>query len=194
MMQQTLSIEQVASICGVSLDRVKRWIGKLRLKTCPSLENTAAVLRHDLIDFLVQHNMPIPESLIPFAAKKILFVLSKEVLDDVYMQFVMLFFEKLKTEANCIIDYVSFGAEAKMKIMVYKPAVIILDVTGQGEDSLSILQIIRKTEEFCSIKVIALLRRDVQASTEEQISTLGVEAVMPRSIELRTLIEKIHSF
>lgn len=194
MMQQALSIKQVASICGVSSDRVKRWTGKLRLKTCLSMENTTVVLRHDLIDFLVQHNMPIPESLIPFAAKKILFVLSKEVLDDVYMQFVMLFFEKLRAEANCIIDHVSYGAEAKMKIMVYKPAVIILDVTGPGEDSLSILQLIRKTEEFCSIKVIALLKKDVQASAEEQISELGVEAIMPRSIELRSLIEKIHSF
>lgn len=194
MIQQALSIEQVASICGVSCDRVNRWIGKIRLKICPSKGNTAVVLRHDLIDFLVQHNMPIPDSLIPFAAKKILFVLSGEIFDDIYMQFVLLFFEKLKAEANCIIDYVTYGAEAKMKIMVYKPAVIILDVTGPGEDSLSILQIIRKTEEFCSIKVIALLKKDVQKITTDRISKLGVEAIMPRSIELRSLIEKVHSF
>ena len=95
---ELLDFEQVASLCCVSQDRVRKWVEKRCLKSLSP--ETEQVRCDDLVDFLVQHNMTIPASLLPVEAKKILFVFSSETLGYIYITFLKHFFEKLRVESD----------------------------------------------------------------------------------------------
>lgn len=191
MKSKTLALEKVASICGVSLKRVRRWVEKKGLRTHLLSQNEEVVNYDDLIDFLVQYNMPIPESVMPFKAKKILFIFSKEILDDVYIQFLISFFRRLKKEANFIVDYVSYGPNAKMKLMIFRPDLIVLDIGESEEDAIAISKFIKGTDEFRSIKVVAVAHSTICGDRKNIIENSGIDEVLPRSIEIRPMIRRI---
>lgn len=190
---EILSVEQVASLCGVSIDRVRRWIGKRGLTSYSQDQATEGVERDKLINFLLQHNMPLPESIIPFKAKKILFVLASEMFNDLFIQFFMRFFEKIRKEANCIIDYIAYGPNVKMKIMIFKPHLVLLDTAGCGTDATNTARFIKNTDEFSMIKVISLVEKMPLGSNKHDIQNITVDAVVPRCIDIQSLIKKIES-
>lgn len=177
-------------ICGVSPKRVRRWIEKNELKTCRSGADNAKVLCEDLVNFLVQYNMSIPESIIPFEARKILFVLPEEILDDVYYQFVLRFFEKIKKQANFIVDYITYGPNVKMKLMVFRPDLVLLDTAGAINDAVNLIETIRGNEQFSAIRLMAITE-DNREQTRDYVKRLGIDSTVPRSIEITPLIDKI---
>jgi len=189
--QNALSMEQVAAICGVSQERVRRWIDKKSLLAKRAEGCGLLVRRDDLIDFLVQHNIPIPEAILPFTAKKILFVLSQEAMEDIFMQFVMRFFERLKKEANFIVDYASYGTSLKMKMIVFRPDLVVFGVSGEGKAAATASSLIKNNEGYSSVKIIAITKKDVTENISNYLLSNGVDAIIPRSIELKSLVEKI---
>lgn len=189
--QDLLNIEQVAAICGVSPERVMRWVEKKKLRAGLGADGLRIVRRNDLIDFLLQYNMPIPASVVPYKAKKILFVLSHEVFDDIYMQFVFNFFERFEKNSNMIVDYVSYQSSAKMKMIVFKPDVVLIDVIGNGLDAMHFADHLRKNDECCPVKVVAIISSGIVDSVTDQLRSKGVAAFVPRNIELSSLINTI---
>ncbi len=188
---EILNIEQVASICGVSINRVHRWIKKKGLKALQHEGNREKIEREKLIDFLLQHNMPLPESIIPFKAKKILFVFSSEMVNDLFVQFFFRFLEQIRKEVNCIIDYIAYGPSVKMKIMIFKPHLVLLDTAGCEIDAMNTEKFINNTDEFSMIKVASLIEAITTDSSNNDIQNISANAVVPRCIDIHLLIRKI---
>lgn len=65
----TLTTGQVGRLCGVSLNLVKKWIdrGLLQGPRLPGSKHRR-IRPSDLARFMVQYEMPIPESLRPYVA------------------------------------------------------------------------------------------------------------------------------
>lgn len=190
---ELLNLEQVASVCGVTNDRVRRWIAQRGLETFQADSNREKIEKDKLIDFLLQHNIPLPESIIPFKAKKILVVFANEMLDDLYVQFLFRFFEQIRKEANCITDYIAYGPSVKMKIMVFKPHLVLLDTAGCGNDAANTARFIKKTDEFSMIKVVSLVEKLPSDSNNKNIQPTMVDSEVPRCMDIPLLIKKIES-
>lgn len=188
---EILNIEQVASICGVSINRVTRWIRKKGLKALQHEGNREKIERDKLIDFLLRHNMPLPESIIPFKAKKILFVYSSAMIDDLFVQFFFRFLEQIRKEVNCIIDYIAYGPNVKMKIMIFKPHLVLLDTAGSEIDAMNTARFINNTDEFSMIKVASLVETIPAGASNNDLQNISVDAVVPRCIDIHSLIRKI---
>ena len=133
----SLDIKQVASVCCVSVDRVHLWIKKRGLKATLH-ENNYHVVGSDLVDFLVQYNTPIPGVILPAQAKKILFVFSKETLEFIYVKFLTNFFRKLKNDADFVCDFVSYGKDAKYKLMTFLPDLLVTDTTSTCSEAIKL--------------------------------------------------------
>lgn len=183
-----LNLDQISLYCGTPIRRVVNWVEKKGLAV--SKDNGDRKVSHAvLIDFLVKHNMPIPEAIIPVKVKKILFVFSQElIMDEIVLNFLMKFFEKLKNESNLIIDYCSYGSMANMKLLVFKPDLVILDV-GSADDSCELCGLIKGSDEFESIKVAAIVERSrINSDLKKR---LCADALLPRCVDLKTLMEHI---
>ncbi len=184
-----LNLDQISVYCGTPLKRVNNWVEKKGLPM--TVDNGVRKVSHaDLIDFLVKHNMPIPEAIIPAKVKKILFVFSQElIMDEIVLNFLMKFFEKLKTESDLIVDYCSYGTMVNMKLLVFKPDLVILDV-GSADDSCELCALIKCSDDFENIKVAAIVEKSkINADLKKR---LCADALLPRCVDLKTLMEHIN--
>jgi len=170
--------------------RVSNWVKNRGLKLAGGRGNARKVHIDELIDFLVRHNMPIPDSLIPIRVWKILFVFTEElIMDEIVLKFLMKFFERLKKEANLIVDYCSYGSVVKMKLLVFRPDLVILDV-GSTEESSKLCCLLKSSEEFEGIKVAAIAE---SAKINDALKeTLCVDALLPRRVDIKSLMESIN--
>jgi len=193
MKTQTLNVEQVAAICGVSVGRVKRWIETRVLEANCLSEGNGNIEKETLIQFLIKHNIPIPDSVLPFKSKKALFFLTKDMLDDIFLNFLIRFFNKLKRESNFIIDYVAYGTNAKMKLMVFRPDIVLLDETDNIMEHLGVAHMIKKAEELNFIKVVKITKCDEIELTSINMSSSPFDAIVSRKDDIRSLIYKMNS-
>lgn len=184
-----LDLEQVASVCCVSTNRVKRWIEKRGLKAL-SHNDVMEIQGDDLVDFLVQYNMPIPESILPLKAKKILFIFSAETLEYIYVTFLINFFHKLRKEENFISDSVSYGKNAEYKILTFTPDLIITDTIGDFDNAIDVINFARNIGE---IKLLSIIDKNADEKIKQKIMSAGADAVVSRCIDINELVEQAHS-
>ncbi|MEW6600960.1 MAG: hypothetical protein AB1499_08310 [Nitrospirota bacterium] len=185
-----LSLEQISTYCGIPLKRVNNWVENRGLKMAKVKGHSRKVHLDELIDFLVRHNMSIPDPLIPIRVRKILFVFTEDlIMDEIVLKFLMKFFEKLKKEANLIIDYCSYDTMVKMKLLVFRPDLVILDV-GSMEESSRLCCLLKNSEEFEGIKVAAIAESSkINKGLKEK---LCVDALLPRRVDIKSLMESIN--
>lgn len=185
-----LTMDQVSFYCSVPLRRVNNWVESRGLKLAEKQGEVSRVSVDELIDFLVRHNMPIPDSIMPVKVRKILFVFAEElIMDEIVLKFLMKFFERLKKEARLIVDYCSYGPLVKMKLLVFKPDLVILDV-GSTDESCYVCRLVKKSEEFEDIKVAAIV--ESSKISEQLKARLQVDALLPRCVDIASLMESIN--
>lgn len=192
MRDRTLSLEEVASLGGVSLARVRSWIKKKVLRAEQVEGIGLRVHTADMIDFLVRYNMAIPESIVPLNAKKILFVHGDGADTRSFMQFLINFLIELKKgKREFIIDHISYGSEAKMKMMVLRPDLIILDMTGSDKDALAFSSLIKEIEYFSSVKLIGMTDGALPEELTAIIKKCGIEEVEPVSVAIEPFTRRV---
>lgn len=184
---KAIGIDQVANLCCVSVDRVRSWIERGLLKSSLSME-FEKTRREDLVDFLVQYNMPIPDSILPVKAKKILFIFSSETLAYIYVSFLINFFRRLKKEENFISDYVSYGKNTKYKILTFMPDLIITDTIGAFDES---LEVINFAKNVGGEKLLSIVKKKESSENIEKIKRAGADGVVERCIDINELIVHI---
>jgi len=192
MKHRTLSLEEVASLGGVSLARVRSWIKKKVLRAEQVEGIGLRVHTADMIDFLVRYNMAIPESIVPLNAKKILFVHGEGSDTRSFMKFVINFLMELKKgRREFIIDHISYGSEAKMKMMVLRPDLVILDMTGGDKDALAFCTLIKEIEYFSFVKLIGITDSALHVDLTDAIKKCGIEEVEPVSVAIEPFTRRV---
>lgn len=120
-----ITINQAALIYNVSTDRLCRWLNK---ECVPLVEiNKKKMIRsYDLIQHLVEYNIPIPGTFLKGKIKKLLFIFdhklniqkcSSKIIEIIYL---------IKLNTNYIFDFSLFGENTHLKIMQLRPDIIIL--------------------------------------------------------------------
>lgn len=185
-----LTLEQISLYCSVPLKRVMNWVENRGLSISGTEGDAARVSLQELIDFLVRHNMPIPDSIMPVKVRKILFVFAEElIMDEIVLKFLMRFFERMKKEAHLIIDYCSYGPMVKMKLLVFRPDLVILDV-GSHDEGCDVCSLIKKSGEFEGIKVAAIV--ESSKINDALKGRLLADALLPRCVDIASLMENIN--
>ncbi|MBA3007221.1 MAG: hypothetical protein KKB91_09630 [Proteobacteria bacterium] len=184
----SLDIEQVASVCCVSVARVDRWIDVRGLRVSGQGE-CRNILSSDLVDFLVQYNMPIPEIILPAQAKKILFVFKNETLEFIYVKFLIKFFQKLKTEANFICDYISYGKDAEYKLMTFHPDLLVTDTISAYQEAIHLNKYFKRMGRN---KILSIIDKGMESKDIKKINSSGADAVATRGIDINELVEQVN--
>ena len=186
--KKLLDLKQVASVCCVSVKRVNRWIEKRKLKVNLH-DNEIKVASSDLIDFLIQYNMPIPEIILPAKSKKILFIFSCEPVEYIYVKFLIKFFQKLKEETGYICDYSSYGKDAEYKVLTFIPDLLITDTVNAYKDALSLNEF---SKNIGRCKILSIIDKNMKKQELEKLQLSGAEAVVARSIDINDLVDQIN--
>lgn len=179
-----LKIEQVATLCGVSVTRVHNWIEKNGLKVITS-GVCQKVRQKDLVNFLIQYNMPIPKGILPVNAKKVLLVHSDKRGREAGVEFLQALSEKIGRQSHCFTDIVTYGKGAEYKILTFVPDLILVDTMYAWEEALGV---VRFAGSVGGMRAVALVRRNLAGAKRAQMFRGGAYAVIERKSGWKELI------
>ena len=132
--EKPLTTGEIADLCHIHLRTVLQWIHDGKLKAYRTPGNHSRVQVEDFIAFLKQYNMPIPENFEARGDSRKILIVD----DDINM--VNAIKRILRKEQSFEIDVAYDGFEAGIKLLLFKPALVILEMKMPGMNGFEVAQ------------------------------------------------------
>ncbi|MBF0386409.1 MAG: response regulator [Candidatus Omnitrophica bacterium] len=184
--EKPLTTGEVADLTHVHLRTVLQWIhdGKLKAYRTPGNHSRIQVL--DFIDFLKTYNMPIPEFLsLRGSTRKILIVD-----DDANM--VSSLKRLFKKDSSFEVDVAYDGFEAGIKLLLFKPDIVILDMRMPGMNGYEVAQKVKRSPNCVHTAIIGVSAYFEEAD-KRRLLEIGVEACVDKPFNSEALLAQVHS-
>lgn len=185
---RTLSALEVANICGVVNQTAINWIKSGHLEAFTTPGGQYRVYAEELVHFLKERNMRIPESLTEFLVRdrKILIIDDDEELNTMLKNY----FERKLTDVD--IHQAFDGFEAGRLVTELLPRIIILDIDLPGVNGHKLCSIISNDERLKNPVIISISGLNAD---EERIKILeeGATAFFPKPLDFDGIIKIIDS-
>ena len=176
-----LTLTQAAEHCHVS--RVTLWksvkSGVLKSSTTPG--GHYRILKEDLKSFMLKKGIYPVAGYHP-QTRKILIV------DD--DPSIRTLFSKILSAEQYEIDTAADGFEAGVKIVQFKPGLVLLDLYMPGISGFEICKRIKEVPETSSIKVLAITGFGSEEN-EDKIMASGSDGYLTKPVERKTLLEGV---
>ncbi len=181
--EKPLTTGEIADLCHVHLRTVLQWIHDGKLKAYRTPGNHSRVAVDDFIAFLRQYNMPIPEHLAGRSANRKLLIVD----DDANMvNSIKRFFKK---ESGFEIDVAYDGFEAGIKLLLFKPEIVVLDMKMPGMNGYEVAQKIRRSANCERTKIIGVSAY-FEEGDKEKLAKIGVDYCFDKPFNSQDLIDK----
>ncbi len=178
---EVLTIPQAAKYCAVDRMSMWRWVkaGNIRVSVTPGGHHR--ILREDLEAFIIEKGMyPLAQK--QFPRKKILIVD-----DDVSIERVL---SKMLTDRKYEIGVASDGFEAGIKVMQFKPDLMISDLIMPGMDGFEVCSLLKANSSTSHIKILTFTGYDTEEN-REKILRAGADAYMVKPVDRTALLTTI---
>lgn len=177
---------EVANICGVVNQTAINWIRSNHLKAFVTPGGQYRVYHDDLVSFMKDRGMKIPRAL--FGDDRSLIIVDD---DEAFNNILLKFFEK---ELPNFSIYQSFdGFDAGMKMIKYKPYIVLLDLDLPGVSGKEICEKIKSDVTYNNpyVVIITGLQED---SVEDELKEKGADLVLKKPVDFAVLLEKLNEF
>lgn len=178
---------EVANICGVVNQTAINWIKNNHLKAFTTPGGQYRIYAEDLLDFLNDRGMRVPDELLEITGQKVKKVL---VIDDDAELNDMLKNILSKRFENYEIFQAFDGFEAGRLISEIKPMVILLDIDLPGIDGHSLCRKIKSDMQLASPVIVAISGLGEESESEKIISE-GADAFFPKPIDYDKLTNTV---
>ena len=149
MQEKTYTTFQIAAFCGVRPTTIIKWVNENKIKAYTTVGGHRRILQSDLLHFLTQYKLPIPEELSK-ATKHVLIVEDDPAVGQLLRK-------ALQKALNHVeIEWIKNGIEALLILGKSPPDLIILDVLIPVVDGARILATLRSDIQTRKIKVIGI--------------------------------------
>ena len=168
MNNKTISVSQMAKVCKVSTETIRRWIDRGAVRSTKTLGGHRRITLDDFLRFLNENNIPYDRRL--FAEKRRILIVDDE---DSVIEMLEGYIKDLEEDFE--IDVAKNGFQAGIKVTEEYPDIIILDIIMPGMDGIEVCEKLKSDKRTREIKVIAITG---YASQENVQRMLNAGAVM----------------
>lgn len=181
---KVISISGAADRCNVSRATIWRWIKIGQLKAAKTAGGHYRILKTDLKAFIREKNMH-PQFRTPKAPKRIL------VVDDDPVIFK--YFRQLLNKTDYLLQHAANGFDAGIKIMRFRPDLVLLDLILPDINGFEVCRQIRKNPDMRHIKIIAITGHDTKEN-QKHILAAGADLFLPKPFNNDRALTKIKRF
>ena len=179
---------EVANICGVVNQTAINWIKNNHLKAFTTPGGQYRVYAEDLLDFLQNRGMRIPDELSTLVpqqtAADLLIIDDDESLNNMIKDY-------LGRKVTDVTIHQAFdGFEAGKLISEKRPTMVILDIGLPGVNGFKLCRSIKNDPEHSGIKVISISGLNSQED-ENQIMREGADMFFPKPLDFPKLLEAV---
>jgi excisionase family DNA binding protein len=177
---------EVSKICHVTMKTIAEWVKTGKLIAQKTLGGHRRIKHADLIFFLKQNNIPIPDELEPAKPVRIL------VIDDEIhiINYIIRVFQTSYPDNSYMISSANDGFEAGKQILSFKPDLIMLDLHLPGIDGFKVCENIKSDPLTKHIKIV-VVTGDNSEETHNRVIKLGADGYIKKPFQIETLLEEI---
>lgn len=186
---RTFSALEIAKLCGVVNQTAINWIRAGHLKAFTTPGGQYRVYAEDLVTFLKERDMRIPEELHEDLTMPVDLGLALIVDDDKDLNTILKRLLERKIE-DLRVAQAFDGFEAGRIIAERHPAIVLLDLNLPGVDGLSLCKKIRSDESLGQPAVIAMTGI-AQEDAQPKMMEAGADAFFAKPLNFDALIAKI---
>jgi excisionase family DNA binding protein len=167
---------EISQICGVNPTTVQNWVKGKKLRAFQTPGGHRRVSREDLISFLKEFGMPIPDDLSHDAPLIMLVDDEKEILE--LLEGVM-----TSGDEEVRVTKAQGGVEALLLIGENKPTLLILDIMMPGMNGFVVCQKLKSNPSTHNIKIVALTG-DHNPGMKERVLRAGADLFFTKPIDV----------
>jgi len=182
-MAKTYSTFAIAKLLNVDPGSVANWMDQGLLKSHRTPGGHRRATEQNLLKFLHNHKMPIPEEL-RHTPPCVLVVDDEEAVAKMISEAVS------KAYPNYQVAQAKDGFKAGAMIATLKPDVVILDIRMPGMDGYEVCRMIKSDEETKHIEVIAITAY-YESESEQRILEAGARVCLPKPLDMDRLMKEI---
>jgi CheY-like chemotaxis protein len=177
------TIPKAAKICGVNRTTMWRWGKSGNVKASVTLGGQHRISKANLESFIAENQVyPLPSN--NSSREKVLIVDDDVQIQELFIT--ILSSNGYETEAA------SDGFEAGIKIMAFKPGVILLDLHMPGTDGFEVCRKVKENPATAHIKILAITGYDSDENRERAMGA-GADDYLAKPVPVTTLIEHVKS-
>lgn len=179
---KTYTPAEIAKFCDVYPSSVNNWIkeGVLKAYSTPGGHNK--VIRDDLVSFLQQHRVPMPEEL-KESGKHVMIVDDEPGMVGM-LEHALSIHPGVFTWESCLNGYA-----ALMRIGQRKPALVVLDILMPEMDGWGVIDHLKASPETRDIKLIVLSGQKPEPS-REKLAAHKVDAFFSKPFDTDAFLDK----
>ena len=181
-MKNYFTIPQAAKICSVNRSTMHRWVSSKKITAYSTPGGHKRILITDLKKFLKKNHIPIEIKDFNDGKTKILIID-----DDIAVQ---KFLTKILSGLFTEIQVASDGFEAGIKLLEFKPSLVILDLFMPGMDGFEVCQTIKENPTTNKIKILVMTGQGTKENYDKVIS-LGADAFLNKPATRKEIISQI---
>ena len=181
MEKRVLTTGEIAQYCGVNFRTVIRWIQKGHLKAyqLPGRGDNRVEI-HDFLNFLREHDMPIPEEFKEYLKRIIIVDDDESMASNIQRTLRRAGFETIVA---------SDGFQAGTLTESFSPRLMTLDLSMPGLSGMDVLRFIRTSEQLKYLKVLVVSA--MPRENLDQALAAGADDVLEKPFENNILIERV---
>jgi excisionase family DNA binding protein len=167
---------EISQICGVNPTTVQNWVKGKRLKAFQTPGGHRRVRREDLIFFMKEFGMPLPEGLAQNPPLAMIVDDESDILDML---------EDMLRSGDAEINVVraQSGVAALLMIGEYKPDLLILDIMMPGMNGFEVCQKLKANPRTQNIKIVAI-SGDHDPAVRERILSSGADLFFTKPLDI----------
>jgi excisionase family DNA binding protein len=182
-MQRIYSSRQVGKLLGADPSSVNRWIDSGKLKAYRTPGGHRRVLHEDLLGFLDETGIPVPEEIQPTQ-------LSILLVDDDEPYLRSLRKALLRLDRDLEVQTCTSGIEALILLGSRRPDAVLLDAAMPGLDGVEVCRRITSSPDTQNVKVIVSAAHPSPA-TEKRVLEAGAMAYLAKPLKANLLLDHL---
>ncbi len=183
-MEKFFGTQEIAKMCQVAQGTVIRWIKEGKLPASVTAGGHHRIQTQDLIQFLKDLRLPLPQDLESPGCKKILIVDDEKDVRNLVRWVIEHNF------SNVIVAEAEDGFKAGWKAHEFSPDLVILDLLMPGLDGFRVCEFIRNFPQLKDVKIIALSAW-MDQSVENKFKELGAQDFIAKPFDPEIFKQKI---
>ena len=181
-----IPVKVVAEYLDVSRQTVNKWIRDGKLKSCVLPSGQKKILRMDFLSYLKENNLPVDPDLVSQDQRKMVVIDD----DDKIINLFQRYFQKISSGWQ--IEYARDGMTGLLKIGVFRPDVVILDIEMPGMDGIEVCKKMQQDENLAHIKVVII--SGFTTIYEDDLEQLGIATILEKPFTFSELNERLNTF
>ncbi len=181
-MPKYLTIPQIARICSVDRSTIHRWAASGKIKSFSTPGGHRRIHLKDLKKFFKENNMPI--KLDEVEKRRTRFLVAD---DDTLVQRQL---KKILSGPLIDIETASDGFEAGIKVVSFKPHLVILDLSMPNMNGFEVCKYIKTSPDLKKIKVLIMTSHGTEGN-KKKIMSLGADAFLTKPGSKKTVIDLV---